>query len=166
MSPEQLPKALQEHPLLNSVWQGDQVLIPSDINLGIAVADQNGLIVPVIRNAEKKSLQEIAETRADIVKRVSEGRLPAEEAVGSTFTISNLGMYGVSFFTPIMNYPENAILGVGQLAQKPLAISGQVSIRFMMPLSLSFDHRVIDGAPAALFLGRLKELLEKPALLL
>jgi pyruvate dehydrogenase E2 component (dihydrolipoamide acetyltransferase) len=159
-------KGLQEHPLLNSVWQGDQVLIPSDINLGIAVADQNGLIVPVIKNAEEKSLQEIAETRADIVKRVSEGRLPAEEAVGSTFTISNLGMYGVSFFTPIMNYPENAILGVGQLAQKPVAIGGQISIRSMMPLSLSFDHRVIDGAPAALFLGKLKELLENPALLL
>ena len=155
-------KALQENPLLNSVWESDQVLIPGEINLGIAVADQNGLIVPVIKNAEKKSLREIAETRRDILKRVGAGKLQAEEAVGSTFTISNLGMYGVGFFTPIINPPENAILGVGQITQKPVAVNGQVSIRSMMPLSLSFDHRVIDGAPAALFLARLKELLEKP----
>jgi len=159
-------KALQEHPMLNSVWQGDQVLIPREINLGIAVADENGLIVPVIKNAETKSLQEIAHARTEIVRRVREGRLSPEEAVGSTFTVSNLGMYGVGFFTPIINFPENAILGVGQIMRKPVAVNGQVSIRSIMPLSLSFDHRIIDGAPAAMFLRRLKELVENPAQLL
>jgi pyruvate dehydrogenase E2 component (dihydrolipoamide acetyltransferase) len=157
--------ALEEHPLLNSIWLDDEILIPNEINLGIAVADREGLVVPVIKNADKKSLREISEARRDIVKRVDEGKLSPDEASGSTFTISNLGMYGVQFFTPIINWPENAIIGVGRITEKAAVINGKILIRSILPLSLSFDHRVIDGAPASIFLTRVKELIEKPALL-
>jgi pyruvate dehydrogenase E2 component (dihydrolipoamide acetyltransferase) len=155
--------ALEEYPLLNSVWLDDEILIPNEINLGIAVADREGLVVPVIKNADKKSLQELSRARRDILKRVDEGKLSPDEASGSTFTISNLGMYGVQFFTPIMNWPENAIIGVGRIAEKAAVVNGKICIQPILPLSLSFDHRVIDGAPASLFLARVKELIEKPA---
>ncbi|MGA3406297.1 MAG: dihydrolipoamide acetyltransferase family protein [Candidatus Bathyarchaeia archaeon] len=157
--------ALQEHQLLNSIWLNDEIVIPDEINLGIAVADEEGLIVPVLRHAGEKSLLEISAARRDIVKRVGEGKLSPDEASGSTFTISNLGMYGVQFFTPILNLPENAILGVGQLTEQPAVLDGKICVRTILPLSLSFDHRAIDGAPASLFLKRVKELVEKPQLL-
>jgi pyruvate dehydrogenase E2 component (dihydrolipoamide acetyltransferase) len=143
----------------------DEIVIPDEINLGIAVADEEGLIVPVLRHAGEKSLLEISAARRDIVKRVGEGKLSPDEASGSTFTISNLGMYGVQFFTPILNLPENAILGVGQLTEQPAVLDGKICVRTILPLSLSFDHRAIDGAPASLFLKRVKELVEKPQLL-
>jgi pyruvate dehydrogenase E2 component (dihydrolipoamide acetyltransferase) len=158
--------ALKENPLLNSVWIGDEVYIVDDINLGIAVASDEGLVVPVIPNADRKMIPELAKTRQEVVSRAREGKALPQDFIGGTFTITNLGMFGVDYFTPIINPPENAILGIGKVSEKPTVFEGKIQVRTLMPLSLSFDHRVIDGAPAAIFLKRAKELLENPSLLI
>jgi pyruvate dehydrogenase E2 component (dihydrolipoamide acetyltransferase) len=155
-------KALKENPLLNSVWVGDEVYVVEDVSLGIAVASDEGLVVPVIPNADKKTIPEFAKIRKNVVSRAREGKASAQDFIGGTFTITNLGMFGVDYFTPIINPPENAILGIGQVCEKPVVLDGKIQARTLMPLSLSFDHRVIDGAPAAVFLKRVKELLENP----
>lgn len=155
-------KALKENPLLNSVWVGDQVYLVEDVCLGIAVASDEGLVVPVIPNADKKTIPELANIRNDVVSRAREGKASPQDFIGGTFTITNLGMFGVDYFTPIINPPENAILGIGQVCEKPVVSDGKIQARTLMPLSLSFDHRVIDGAPAAVFLKRVKEQLETP----
>jgi len=154
--------ALKEHPLLNSIFMDDKIHLLEEINIGMAVAVQEGLVVPVIHDADKKSLFEIAVTRKQLITKANKGKLSPSEATGGTFTISNLGMFGVDFFTPIINPPENAILGVGRILEKPVAINGKVEIKPMMPLSLTFDHRAIDGVPAAKFLQKLKQILENP----
>jgi len=159
-------KALHEHPLVNSTIADREIKLLPQINIGLAVDTERGLLVPVIRDADRKSLVEIVrEVRALASRAVAGASLP-DDLTGGTFTITNLGMYEIDGFTPIVNLPESAILGVGRIQAKPAVYEGQIAIRQMMILSLSFDHRSIDGAPAARFLQRVKHLIEKPYLLL
>ena len=156
--------ALKEHPVLNSTFEGDRLKIFEDVNIGVAVetvADgTSGLLVPVIRQVQKKSLLEIAKESKGLIERARAGKASHDELTGGTFTITNLGMYGVETFVPIINPPESAILGVGAIIERPVVIEGKVETRPMMRLTLSFDHRVVNGAPAARFMQRLKEILE------
>jgi pyruvate dehydrogenase E2 component (dihydrolipoamide acetyltransferase) len=158
-------KALREHPNVNSSLRDDGIHLHSEINIGIAVATDAGLVVPVTRNTDQKSLLEIARAARDLAERARQNRLSHDDVTGGTFTISNMGMYGVEGFTPIINWPECAILGVGQIAERAVVRDGQVVVRPTMWLSLTFDHRIVDGAPAAVFLGRIRQLLESPYLL-
>lgn len=155
-------EALKKHPMINSTLEEDKIKVFEDINIGIAVATEKGLVVPVVRNADKKSLPEIASEIKELVEKAREGKLTKEDVSGGTFTITNLGMFGVDVFTPIINPSETAILGVGRIIEKPVVVGGEIKIKPMMTLSLSYDHRVIDGAPAAQFLKTIKETLEKP----
>ncbi|MEM3627195.1 MAG: dihydrolipoamide acetyltransferase family protein [Candidatus Bathyarchaeia archaeon] len=154
-------EALLEHPLLNSTFDGNQIKIFEDVNVGVAVATEHGLVVPVIKNADGKSLREIDEALNGMAERARRGKLAKEEVTGGTFTITNLGMYGVEFFTPIINPPEAAILGAGKVTEKPVVVDGKIEVKPLMMLSLSFDHRIVDGAPAAEFLSKVKEKIEK-----
>jgi len=158
-------KALREHPMINSTLEGTQIKIFEDVNLGVAVATEYGLVVLVIHNADRKSLKEIDSTIKELTEKARQGKLAKEELTGGTFTITNLGMYGVDFFTPIINPPEAAILGVGKIVEKPMVIDGKIETQQSMILSLSYDHRIVDGAPAAQFLQKVKELLENPEVL-
>jgi len=159
-------KALTEHPIINSTLEKEQIKIFVDINIGVAVATEMGLVVPVIHNANRKSLTEISSRLKELAEKAKQSKLAKEELTGGTFTITNLGMYGVDVFTPIINPPETAILGVGRVAEKPVVVKEQTVIRPLMQLSLTFDHRVVDGAPAAEFLQKVKQNLESPDALL
>jgi len=158
-------KALKEHPMLNSKLEENAIKIFEDINIGVAVATEKGLVVPVVRNTDEKSLTEISSTLRKLLEKAREGKLDREDVTGGTFTITNLGMYDVFCFTPIINPPEAAILGVGKIFDKPVIGEGQVKTEPAMILSLSFDHRIVDGAPAAQFLRKIKHYLESPELL-
>jgi len=136
------------------------------IHVGVAVATERGLLVPVVRNADQKGLEAIAGELRDLVSRAREGGLSPDDLSGGTFTITNLGMYGVQHFTPIINLPECAILGIGTIAPRPAVLDGEVVARDRVALSLTFDHRLVDGAPAARFLQRVVQLVEEPRLLL
>jgi pyruvate dehydrogenase E2 component (dihydrolipoamide acetyltransferase) len=149
---EAVAAALAAHPQLRLTVEGDVMQQHDDINVGIAVALEEGLIVPVVRHADKKSLQQIAEESRLLAEKARAGSLSVDDVSDGIFTITNLGMYGVDAFTPIINQPQVAILGVGRMVQKPAVYDGQVAIRSMMVLSLTFDHRIVDGAPAAAFL--------------
>ncbi len=155
--------ALREHPRMNAILEGDVIHILPEIHIGIAVALDEGLVVPVIRNADEKSLADLASIRAQLVAKARAGRLSAEAISGSTFSITNLGMYDIDGFTPIINPPEVAILGVGRIVEKVVIHEGKVAQRAMMTLSLTFDHRIVDGAPAARFLQTIKRFLENPS---
>ncbi len=154
-------KALKEHSIINSTLEGNQIKIFEDVNVGVAVATEHGLVVPIIHNADRKSLKEIDVAIKELTEKARQGKLAREELTGGTFTITNLGMYDVEFFTPIINPPEAAILGVGNIMEKPVATNGKVEVKPMMRLSLSYDHRIVDGAPAAEFLRKVKEKIEK-----
>ena len=154
--------AIKKNPIINSTLESDQIKILKDINIGVAVALEDGLIVPVIRNADQLSLRKIASCMRELTERARQRRLSLDEVSGGTFTISNLGMFGVDTFSPIINPPQSAILGVGAIKEKPLVVNGQISIRPVMTLSLVFDHRVFNGVQAATFLKTIKEILEKP----
>ncbi len=154
-------KALTEHSIINSTFEGKQIKIFEDVNVGVAVATEYGLVVPVIHSADRKSSKEIDDAIKDLTEKAKQGKLAREEVTGGTFTITNLGMYGVDFFTPIINLSEAAILGVGKITEKPVVIDGKIEVKPMMMLSLSYDHRVVDGAPAAEFLRKVKEEIEK-----
>ncbi|NWF87812.1 2-oxo acid dehydrogenase subunit E2 [Candidatus Bathyarchaeota archaeon] len=154
-------KALRGHPIINSTMEGDRIKIYEDVNVGLAVATENGLVVPVIRNADKKPLKEIDTTIRELTEKARQGKLAKEDITGGTFTISNLGMYDVESFTPIINPPEAAILGIGKITEKPIIINGNVVAKPMMTLSLSYDHRIVDGAPAADFLRNIKQRIEQ-----
>lgn len=158
--------ALRDHPALNARWEGDGVRRLEEIHIGVAVALDEGLVVPVVRHADRLSLAQIAAAVRGLSERARAFRLRPEEIQGSTFTVTNLGMYDVDAFTPILNPPEAGILGVGRVHRRPVAVGDQVVIRPTMVLSLTFDHRVVDGAPAAQFLQRVKHVLEHPYLLL
>ncbi len=158
--------ALREHPGINARWDGEGIRRLSEIHIGVAVALDEGLVVPVVRHADRATLGQISAAVRDLSERVRTNRLRPEEMQGSTFTVTNLGMYDVDAFTPILNPPEAAILGVGRLHRRPVAVGDRAEIRSTMVLSLTFDHRVIDGAPAAQFLQRVKYILEHPYLLL
>ncbi len=153
-------KALREHPLLNATLEGDRIVVFEDINIGVAVATEDGLVVPVIRNADQKSLDEITLTLKGLLEKAREGKLTREDLVGGTFTVTNLGMYGVDVFIPIINPPETAILGVGRVVEKPAVINGELTTKPVMQISLTYDHRIVDGAPAAQFLMTVKRILE------
>ena len=155
-------RALKEHPRLNAIQAEDHVQLMEEVNIGVAVSLTEGLITPVIRNADQKTLAQISAEARDLASKTREGRARPEDVTGGTFTISNLGAYEVDAFTPIINPPEVAILGVGRVVEKPVILQGVISKGAMMYLSLTFDHRVVDGAPAAEFLQKLKGYLEDP----
>jgi pyruvate dehydrogenase E2 component (dihydrolipoamide acetyltransferase) len=153
--------ALREHPLVNSVIEGDRIVLRSEINIGLAVALEGGLIVPVIRGADLLGVRQISAAARVLAERARAGTLTADECTGGTFTITNLGTYGITEFTPLINVPESAILGVGSIEESfRTGASGGIESRKVMSLCLTHDHRSIDGAPAAAFLGRIRALLE------
>ena len=158
--------ALMRHRELNALWREDAIELRPSANLGLAVALPAGLIVPVIRSCERRSIAEIAAARADLVDRARAGKLQREDLDEGTFTISNLGMYGVERFTAVINPPQAAILAVGAIQDKPVAAEGEVEVRPMMDLMLTCDHRAVNGADGAAFLQAVKEFLEEPALAL
>jgi len=145
-------RALVRHPRMNSRLGDDAIISIEEINVGMAVALEEGLIVPVIRDAERKALPEIATESKALAEKARSGKLTLEEVSGGTFTITNLGGYGVDVFTPILNLGETGILGVGRIIEKPAIYRGEIAKRSMVAMSLTFDHRIIDGAPAAAFL--------------
>jgi pyruvate dehydrogenase E2 component (dihydrolipoamide acetyltransferase) len=151
--------ALKQHPRMNAALDGDAIRLQAQISVGVAVALDEGLIVPVIHHTDKKSLKDIAQESRGLAEKARAGKLTLEEVSGGTFTVSNLGMYGVDGFTPILNSPQTGILGVGRIVEKPVIYRGEVAKRSLMVLSLTFDHRVIDGAPAGAFLQTVADLL-------
>ena len=155
-------QALKEHPLMNSKLEGDNIQIIKNIHMGVAIALEAGLMVVVLHDADQKSIADISLALKRLTDRAKQGLISLDEISGSTFTITNLGMFGVETFTPIINPPESGILGIGRIIEKPAVIDGLIVIRSMMQLSLSFDHRIIDGAPAAKFLYRVKQIMENP----
>lgn len=159
-------KALMEFPMVNASFDGQGILLHGDANVGLAVALEDGLIVPNVKAAQKKTLFEIALETDALIDKAKGGRLTAEDVSGGTFTITNLGMFGIETFTPIINQPESAILGVNAMEDRPVVADGRVEVRPIMYLSLTIDHRLIDGADGARFLARVKELIENPSLLL
>lgn len=158
--------SLKQHPNVNVSLEGNEIVYKKDINLGLAVAVDNGLMVPVIKQADQKGLSSLTEESKRLGTAARDNKLAPDQMSGGTFTVSNLGMYAIDAFTPVINQPESAILGVGRINEKPVGIEGSIELRPMMVLSLAFDHRVIDGAPAAAFLTELKETLEQPFKLL
>ena len=152
---------LQSHPHVNSAWGNASIQRRSEANIGLAVAVEDGLVVPVITNADKRSPQEIAGERIRLVESAQEGKLTLDDISGGTFTISNLGMYGIDHFQAIVNPPHAAILAVGRIADRVVAVNGQPAVRPVMSLCLSCDHRVVDGARAARFLEDLANAIEQ-----
>lgn len=159
-------KVLLEFPLLNCSSDGNEIVTRNYVNMGVAVALTEGLLVPVVKYANVKSLKEISEEIKALASKAKTNELTPDDLSGGTFTISNIGMYGVESFTPIVNQPEVAILGVNAINDEVKVINGEITIKPMMNLSLTADHRVVDGAVAAAFMARLKEYIEKPGLLL
>jgi pyruvate dehydrogenase E2 component (dihydrolipoamide acetyltransferase) len=157
--------ALSEHRGVNAMLDGDVIRLLPEINIGIAVALDEGLIVPVVHRADEKDLREIAIAVHELAQRAREGTLTVDDVTGGTFGITNLGMLDVDVFTPIVNPPQAALLGVGRIKEVPAFDGDQVVKRSVTNLSLSFDHRIVDGAPAARFLQRIKRLLERPSVL-
>ncbi len=154
--------ALRQHPACNAWWQDDHIRYWNEVNIGMAVAVEDGLITPVIRQADAKSLREIAAEARDLAGRARERRLKPDEYTGSTFSVSNLGMLDIDEFTAVINPPEAGILAVGRMVPKPVAHEGQLVIRRRMRVTMSCDHRVIDGATGAQYLKTLKAMLENP----
>ncbi|MBN1264936.1 MAG: 2-oxo acid dehydrogenase subunit E2 [Anaerolineales bacterium] len=159
-------QALKEFPAVNARLEKDGLKQLKDIHIGLAVETENGLMVPVLNNVDTLSVSEIEEKLQTLVERTLDGTALPDELSGGTFTITNLGVFGVDAFTPILNPPEAAILGVGRILARPVVIDGNITIRETLTLSLVFDHRLIDGAPAARFLQRLSELLQQPDLMI
>lgn len=159
--------ALKEHPLLNASIddEAQEIVLKREYNFGIAVDTAEGLMVPVIRDVDKKSILELAHAIQDLGRKARERSIALEEMKGSTFTITNYGHFGGTFATPIINWPDVAILGFGRIVERPWVHKGEIAIRKILPLSLTFDHRATDGADAARFLGRVLRYLEDPALL-
>jgi pyruvate dehydrogenase E2 component (dihydrolipoamide acetyltransferase) len=159
--------ALRQHPVINTRWvEGQGILFLDDINVGMAMAIKTGLVVPVIKNTDKKSIIEIAKDRTALIDKGRGGKLGPNEMTGGTFTVSAMGMFGTDVFTAIINQPENAILGVGTIKDKPVVVKGQIVIRPMMNLSLTYDHRTIDGADAGRFMQTLQQFMEDPMMTL
>ena len=159
-------KAIGEFPLINSCYQEEKIKVFKDINFGLAVGLENGLIVPVVRQVNKKSIAEIAAANSRNVEAAKNNELKESDITGGTITLSNLGMFGINNFTAVINHPESCILAIGSIIEKPVVKDHQILIKEMMNITASFDHRVIDGALGAAFLSRIKEILEKPQFLL
>ncbi len=158
--------ALRKHPSINSSWFGDKVTYHRDINIGVAVAVEDGLLVPVINNCDYKSLSTINQEVKDLAGKAKTKKLSPQEMQGNTFTISNLGMFDIEEFTAIINPPDACILAVGSIIKKPIVKNDQIVIGNMMKLTLSCDHRVVDGASGAQFLQTLKSMLENPVMMI
>lgn len=154
--------ALARHPHLNARWEGDHIALLPDIHIGIAVDTEAGLLVPVLRDVPRLGMRELAARSRDLAERARQRQLAADEMQGGTFTISNLGAFGIDAFTPVINFPEAAILGVGRIRREPVVRDNQVVVRDTVVLSLTFDHRIVDGAPAARFLQLVCQLVENP----
>jgi len=161
-------EALRETPIMNSSYDEDseEVVIKKYYNIGYAVATEDGLLVPVVKGADQKSIVELAQEVERLTELSNSRKIDLGDLKGGTFTITNYGVFGGTYGTPIINYPEVAILGTGKIADTPLVVGTEIKIRKVMYLSLSFDHRVMDGADAAKFLNSLKKYLEDPELLL
>lgn len=155
--------ALKEYPAVNARWAGDALELVDDINLGMAVALPGGLIVPVVKRAQTLSLEALAKQARALAEKAQAGKLMPDDYTGNTFTISNLGAFGVDHFTAIINQPDAAIIAVGQIKDRVVAIDGGIHVRPIMKLTLSSDHRIIDGALAAQFMGRLRQIIEAAA---
>jgi pyruvate dehydrogenase E2 component (dihydrolipoamide acetyltransferase) len=158
--------ALVKHGACNAWWQEDHIRYWNEVHLGMAVAVEDGLITPVIRNTDRKSLLDIGAEARELAGRARERRLKPEEYTGSTFSVSNLGMFEIDQFTAVINPPEAGILAIGTMAAKPVAVDGQVVVRRRLRMTMSCDHRVIDGATGAAFLRTLKQMLENPLAML
>jgi pyruvate dehydrogenase E2 component (dihydrolipoamide acetyltransferase) len=161
-----LGRALREHPQLNASLEGDSIQLWRRIHIGLAVDTDRGLLVPVVRDVDRKGLIELGHATQAFIERAQAGQCTPDELSGGTFTLTNLGMFGIDAFTPIINLPECAILGVGRIKRRPVMIEDQVVGRQMVWLSLTFDHRLVDGGPAARFLRRVVQLVEGPHLLI
>lgn len=159
-------RTLKDYPLLNSSTEEDEILYHPHVHMGVAVAVDNGLMVPVIRHADSLSLAEISDETARLAEGCRDMSINPDDLDGSTFSVTNLGMYGVEAFTPIINQPNMGILGINAIQKKPVVVDDEIVIRPMMNLSLTVDHRIVDGAVAAAFLRTLKQRIEMPALLL
>lgn len=159
-------RALGEHPNMNARLEGDQIVLLPYVNIGLAIDLEGGLAVPNVKNAESMQLVELAVALRDSISRATAGSLTLDDVTGGTFTITSLGPMDVDAFTPVLNPPECAILGIGRIQPKPAVFENEVTVRQMVTLSLTFDHRINDGAPAARFLQRIKQLLEHPYLLI
>lgn len=158
--------ALKAYPVVNAQIDGDTIVYKHYVNMGIAVASDAGLVVPNIKDADQKSVVEIGKDIGAVAKRARDGKLSMDDLTGGTFTITNGGVFGSLVSTPIINYPQVGILGLHKIQDRPVAIDGKVEIRPMMYVALSYDHRIIDGQQAVLFLVRVKELMEDPAAML
>jgi len=154
--------ALAEHPRANAFWHDGRVGVHARVNVGIAVTTEAGLVVPVLRDADRKPLAQIAAERSELVEKARTGRLIPDDLAGGTFTLTNLGMYRVDSFQAILNPPQSAILAVGRIVERPAVIDGGLAVRPACVLTLSCDHRVLDGVSGAQFLGRVAELIEEP----
>ncbi|HEY0972416.1 MAG TPA: dihydrolipoamide acetyltransferase family protein, partial [Gemmatimonadales bacterium] len=157
--------ALSRHPEVNAHWMGDRIRQFNRVHIGMAVAIDEGLITPVIFDADRKRLSEISAEARELAKRARERKLRPEEFTGSTFSVSNLGMFGIDQFTAIINPPEAGILAIGAAEEKPVVIDGELQIRRRMRVTMSCDHRVIDGALGAKFLQTLRKMIENPLML-
>lgn len=158
-------RAILDKPIVNARLSGDTIVIADRINVGVATAVENGLVVPVVRDVQSKTLVEVSREIREVVARARAGRAAAEDFKDGTFTVTNLGAYGVDSFNPVITPGQSAILGVCRIVRKPVVVGDDIQIRSMMNLCLTFDHRVMDGAPAAEYLARLKEVLESPYLI-
>lgn len=157
--------ALREHPRMNARVEGEEIVLLGGIHVGVAVDARDTLVVPVVRDADRKGLREIQDTLGDLFERAREGRLTPDDLSGGTFTITNLGFAGVDHFTPILRPPETGILGIGRILRRPVVKGEAVVPELRVGLSLTFDHRIIDGAPAGRFLQTITERVEEPGLL-
>ena len=157
---------LKAYPVVNAQLDGDSIVYKHYVNMGIAVASDAGLVVPSVKDVDRKGLLDIARDIAAIAKKARDGKLTMEDLTGGTFTITNGGVFGSLISTPILNYPQVGILGLHKIQERPVAVAGKVEIRPMMYIALSYDHRIIDGQQAVLFLVRVKELMEDPATML
>jgi 2-oxoglutarate dehydrogenase E2 component (dihydrolipoamide succinyltransferase) len=156
-------QALKEIPEVNGEIQGDELVYKNYYNVGVAVGTEQGLVVPVVRDADQMNLAEIEKAIASLGRKARDGKLTMEDLTGGTFTISNGGVYGSLMSMPILNPPQSGILGMHKIQDRPVAVDGQVQIRPMMYLALSYDHRIVDGREAVTFLVRVKELIEDPS---
>lgn len=159
-------KALRDNEVVNTSLEGDEIVYHSRVNIGIAVAVPNGLLVPVVRDADRLSLEQIGAESKRLIAKAKDGTISGDDMAGGTFSLTNLGMVGIDAFTPLINMPQSAILGVGRTVEKPAVVDGQIAIRAKAVLSITHDHRVIDGYPAALFLQSMTYYIENPCLLL
>ena len=151
--------------MVNARIDGDHIIYHHYVNLGIAVASDAGLVVPNIKDADRKGMIQVARDIVEVAKKARDGKLTMDDLTGGTFTITNGGVFGSLLSTPIINYPQVGILGLHKIQDRPVVIDGKIEIRPMMYVALSYDHRIIDGQQAVLFLVRVKELMEDPALM-